>query len=64
MTDHKRIRRDQYENKTQHVSFYFAPHVLKWAKKQALLMDMNFSDFMTYCILQEKSRVEESGEKQ
>ena len=54
--------RSFYQDKTAHVSFYLNQDLYKWLQIESARRGMNYSNFLTYCIVEEKRRAERRGD--
>ena len=50
--------RSFFVDKTAHVSFYLNQDLYKWLQIESARRGMNYSNFLTHCIVEEKKRVE------
>ena len=50
--------RTYYQNKTANVSFYLNQDLYRWLQIESARRGMNYSNFLTYCITEEKRRSE------
>lgn len=54
--------RSFYQDKTAHVSFYLNQDLYRWLQIESARRGMNYSNFLTHCIVEEKRRAERRGD--